>query len=316
MLHHDLRVDMRQACRLVLQAHGALPGTPGVAAVADPGHHAVQPTRDPGAAGLIAGPDPAAIMLSVPACDDAAVTVSRRSILALGGLAAASVAAACSRSGRPTAGPTRPPTQARTPTRAAPSSTRATSPPPARPTAARTPRHVGPAVQYAHGPRTRPQVALTFHGAGDPAIARDLLAIFAAHRAKVTVLAVGTWLEPQHALAREIVGAGHELGNHTYRHLDIDSLGARAARAEIVRCRDVLVSLVGSAGAPFPPVAVPARHARWCGRWPVRPDTPSACPTTSTPWTTPIPGRRPSGPTSPGPGPGRSSACTSAILAR
>jgi LacI family transcriptional regulator len=28
VLHHDLRSDMRQACRLVLQAHGALPGSP------------------------------------------------------------------------------------------------------------------------------------------------------------------------------------------------------------------------------------------------------------------------------------------------
>lgn len=28
VLHHDLRLDMRQACRLVLQMHGALPGPP------------------------------------------------------------------------------------------------------------------------------------------------------------------------------------------------------------------------------------------------------------------------------------------------
>jgi peptidoglycan/xylan/chitin deacetylase (PgdA/CDA1 family) len=94
-------------------------------------------------------------------------------------------------------------------------------------------------------------VALTFHGAGDPAIARDLLAIFAAHRAKVTVLAVGTWLESDHRIAHEIVDAGHELGNHTYQHLDIDSLGAAEAQKEIVRCRDLLVSLVGSPGAHF-----------------------------------------------------------------
>ena len=26
MLHHDLRADARQACRLLLQWHGALPG--------------------------------------------------------------------------------------------------------------------------------------------------------------------------------------------------------------------------------------------------------------------------------------------------
>jgi peptidoglycan/xylan/chitin deacetylase (PgdA/CDA1 family) len=108
-------------------------------------------------------------------------------------------------------------------------------------------------VEYASGPTSRGEVALTFHGAGDPAIAQQLLAIFARTGAQVTVLGVGTWLASNAALARQIVAAGHELGNHTYQHLDIDSLDPAAARAEIVRCRDVLRSLVGSGGAHFRP---------------------------------------------------------------
>lgn len=111
----------------------------------------------------------------------------------------------------------------------------------------------GPAVEYAHGPRTRNEVALTFHGAGDPAIATELLSVFAAHRAAVTVLAVGSWLATYPHLARDILAGGHELGNHTYNHLDIDSLGATAANGEIVRCRDLLRRLTGSAGAHFRP---------------------------------------------------------------
>lgn len=106
-------------------------------------------------------------------------------------------------------------------------------------------------MEYAHGPRSRDEVALTFHGAGDPAIARELLAIFARHRALVTVLGVGTWLAANPGIAHEIVDAGHELGNHTYRHLDIDRLDVVSARHEIVRCRDVLTSLIGSGGAHF-----------------------------------------------------------------
>jgi peptidoglycan/xylan/chitin deacetylase (PgdA/CDA1 family) len=104
-----------------------------------------------------------------------------------------------------------------------------------------------------HGPRSRREVALTFHGAGDPGLARELLAIFATHRAAVTVMAVGTWLEQYPSMAREIVKGGHELGNHTYRHLDIDSLDEATARHEIVRCRDILRAQVGSAGAHFRP---------------------------------------------------------------
>jgi peptidoglycan/xylan/chitin deacetylase (PgdA/CDA1 family) len=108
-----------------------------------------------------------------------------------------------------------------------------------------------PAVQVAHGARTRPEVALTFHGQGDPAIASDLLDIFAAHSAQITVLAVGTWLAQYPRMASAIVGAGHELGNHTYHHWDIDRLDAEKARAEIVRCRDLLAALVGSPGQHF-----------------------------------------------------------------
>lgn len=88
----------------------------------------------------------------------------------------------------------------------------------------------GPAVEVAHGVRTRPELALTFHGAGEVGIARELLAIFAAHRARVTVLAVGTWLAGSPHIAREIIDAGHELGNAGaagYRRVlsyDVDSL--------------------------------------------------------------------------------------------
>lgn len=182
------------------------------------------------------------------------MTVSRRAVLGLAAAAAASVVAGCTRGSKAsTAG------SAATPGVAGGSAAASSSAPLARSSAARsapaptnpTPAPGGPARTIAHGPRTRAEVALTFHGAGDPAIARDLLAVLASHRAPVTVLAVGTWLAGNAALARQIVGAGHELGNHTYRHLDINSLGVSDARREISRCRDALVAAVGSPGAHF-----------------------------------------------------------------
>ena len=48
--------------------------------------------------------------------------------------------------------------------------------------------------QVVHGPRHRPQVALTFHGQGPVAMADALLAEAERAAAQVTVLAVGTWL--------------------------------------------------------------------------------------------------------------------------
>src|SRR5579859_4401709 len=147
------------------------------------------------------------------------VTMPRRAMLGLGAAALASGLDGCGRALRHATG--------------APATTQpagsATSSPSAVSTPVTSRRSTpsaspgGPAVEVASGSARRPEIALTFHGAGDLAIARELLAIFAAHRAGVTVLAVGSWLAANPQIAAEIVGAGHELGNHTYNHLDIDS---------------------------------------------------------------------------------------------
>jgi peptidoglycan/xylan/chitin deacetylase (PgdA/CDA1 family) len=100
----------------------------------------------------------------------------------------------------------------------------------------------------AHGLRSRHEVALTFHGAGDPALAQAVLGTLERRGARVTVLAVGTWLAANPQLARRIVGAGHELGNHTWTHPVLDDLSATRARVEIERCRDLLERLTGSPG--------------------------------------------------------------------
>src|SRR6266540_3344217 len=113
------------------------------------------------------------------------------------------------------------------------------------------PTPTGPAVAVANGPRTWPQVALTFHGAGDPGLARQVLATAEAAGARITVLAVGTWLAAHPDMARRIAGAGHELGNHTWTHPAVAALGPAAAAAEIDRCRDLLDRLTGSPGTHF-----------------------------------------------------------------
>ncbi|MFH8804845.1 polysaccharide deacetylase family protein [Streptomyces sp. NPDC017936] len=126
------------------------------------------------------------------------------------------------------------------------------SPAPASPAPA--PRaHPRQPAQITHGPRGRPRVALTFHGQGDPATARALLGEAERHGARVTVLAVGTWLEEHPALARRILDGGHDLGNHTHRHLDINTLPAPEAEREIVACADLLRRLTGSIGTWFRP---------------------------------------------------------------
>ncbi|MYX25344.1 polysaccharide deacetylase family protein [Streptomyces sp. SID8381] len=178
-------------------------------------------------------------------------TTDRRGVLRAGAglVAGGALAAGCSATGAAPhpATPDAPPTGAHaTPTAAA----RSAAPAP------RAFPHQPP--QIAHGPRDRPRVALTFHGQGDPAIARALLTTAEAHGARLTVLAVGAWLDEHPELARRVLDGGHDLGNHTQRHLAVNDMSEADARAEITGCADRLKRLTGSIGAWFRPSRAPA----------------------------------------------------------
>ncbi|MFG2353606.1 polysaccharide deacetylase family protein [Streptomyces sp. NPDC048521] len=146
---------------------------------------------------------------------------------------------------------------------APPGATASATPEPARPTAtaraAPVPRaYAGQPVQITHGPRTRPRVALTFHGQGDPALAHSLLSEAERRGARLTVLAVGTWLDEHPDVARRILDGGHDLGNHTQRHIAVNTLAEADAREEITDCAHRLERLTGSIGTWFRPSRAPA----------------------------------------------------------
>ncbi len=113
-------------------------------------------------------------------------------------------------------------------------------------------------AQITHGPRDHPRIALTFHGQGDPRIATALLTEAEKHGAHVTVLAVGTWLDTHPEMARRILDGGHDLGNHTQRHIAVNTLSEADALAEITGCADRLKRLTGSIGTWFRPSRAPA----------------------------------------------------------
>src|SRR5207237_7469631 len=96
------------------------------------------------------------------------------------------------------------------------------------------------AVEISHGPRTVPRVALTFHGNGDPALGTRLLDLVERAGAKVSVLAVGTWLVAHPEMAARVLKGGHDLGNHTMHHKPMRELGPAESRREVGDCAAVL----------------------------------------------------------------------------
>jgi peptidoglycan/xylan/chitin deacetylase (PgdA/CDA1 family) len=107
--------------------------------------------------------------------------------------------------------------------------------------------------EVTHGRTDRPMVALTFHGQGEVAQAKALLSELEHEGARATVLAVGSWLAAQPAMAKRILDGGHELGNHTQNHAALTHLDAAAVHREIDACAQVLRELTGSIGTWFRP---------------------------------------------------------------
>ena len=104
-------------------------------------------------------------------------------------------------------------------------------------------------------------MALTFHGAGDRSLAEQILRDCAEHDARITVFAVGQWLAGAPSLGRQILAAGHELGNHTWSHQQMPSLSARVADDEIRRGADALRKATGTVGWWFRPSGTPRSTA-------------------------------------------------------
>lgn len=199
--------------------------------------------------------------------DDSAARIARRAVL-IGLAGATTVAAGCSSpSQAPASGKetTQPPATTTPPTSAAagsgapaqPSSETSTGGSPASsPAVLRT-----PGADITTGPTTTSAVALTFHGAGDLGLAHRVLALAAAHGAHLTVFAVGQWLSATPSIGREIVAAGHDLGNHTWSHPTLTRLGPVAAAAEIARGADAVRQSVGEPGLLFRPSGTPSSTA-------------------------------------------------------
>ena len=133
--------------------------------------------------------------------------------------------------------------------------TTAPSVPTSVPTSVRSP--AGGAARFIRqGPGSPPVIAFTFHGNGDVGLLDQLLAVAAAHHAPITIFAVGRWLDDNPGVAQHVLGAGHELANHTYTHPSLGRLGPAEVASEITKARDSLVRHAGSPGKWFRPSGV------------------------------------------------------------
>jgi len=112
------------------------------------------------------------------------------------------------------------------------------------------------------GPRTRPEVALTFDDGPHPETTRRVLAILREHGVTATFFVLGEKARAHPDVVREIVQAGHGLGLHGYTDDRLYSLRSSArVAADLENARAALHDAAGIATALFRPPVGFVSHA-------------------------------------------------------
>lgn len=81
-----------------------------------------------------------------------------------------------------------------------------------------TPRQLPMISNMDRGSLLRREVAFTFDGGSNSHAAEDILDILQKYNIKATMFLTGEFIEANPELTRRILSAGHEVGNHLYRH--------------------------------------------------------------------------------------------------
>ncbi len=103
----------------------------------------------------------------------------------------------------------------------------------------------GQTVTYSRGLSNQPYVAMTFDDGPHPQNTPRLLDILRTRNIKATFYVIGGNVDRYPHIVRRIVSEGHEIGNHTYTHRKLTSLGDSEVRKEMRRTEDAIVRAAG-----------------------------------------------------------------------
>jgi peptidoglycan/xylan/chitin deacetylase (PgdA/CDA1 family) len=90
------------------------------------------------------------------------------------------------------------------------------------------------------------ELALTFDDGPNPAWTPRLLEVLAGHDARATFFLVGKFAQAEPGLVRQIVAAGHLIGNHSWSHPNLALASAGRVREELARTKETLEQIAGA----------------------------------------------------------------------
>jgi peptidoglycan-N-acetylglucosamine deacetylase len=99
----------------------------------------------------------------------------------------------------------------------------------------------------------KPMVSFIINVAWGNEYLPDILTTLKRHKITASFFLEGNWVKKNPELAKMIVGAGHEVGNHSYSHPNMKQLSAAKAREELVNTNEVIEATTGKTCVWFAP---------------------------------------------------------------
>ena len=113
-----------------------------------------------------------------------------------------------------------------------------------------SPETAGPFGEVTRGPRGKSEIALTFDAGAEAECFEDLIAALESAHVNSTFFITGRFAHDHADCAAEITKHGHEVGNHTWSHLDLTRQPDEVVRDEIMRAERAIVQASGQSPRP------------------------------------------------------------------
>lgn len=98
---------------------------------------------------------------------------------------------------------------------------------------------------YRKGSGDRPWVALTFDDGPSPQYTPRILELLEAYDVPATFFMVGAHVEAYPEIAAAVVAAGHEVGNHTYTHINVPTASTQRLYEELLGTTIIILEKTG-----------------------------------------------------------------------
>jgi peptidoglycan/xylan/chitin deacetylase (PgdA/CDA1 family) len=109
----------------------------------------------------------------------------------------------------------------------------------------------GPFGEIIRGPRGKSEIALTFDAGAEAECFEDLIATLASAHANSTFFITGRFAREHQDCAAEITRRGHEIGNHTWSHLNLTQESDNVVRDEMIRTERAILQVSGQNPKPL-----------------------------------------------------------------